>query len=123
MHTVSELHTFRKSAKKAGMSDAEIEDLIDMLAQNPEAGEEIKGTGGCRKVRVRVKGNNKGKSGGARTITFYSGEDMPVYMLTAFGKGKKINLTAAERGALKKLTEELVDSNLTRVVRLAVGER
>jgi hypothetical protein len=75
------------------------------LAVNPEAGDEIVGTGGCRKFRWAGRG--KGKSGGYRTITFYSGEMMPVFLVTVFGKGEKSNLTAKERGQLKTLTKQI----------------
>ncbi|WP_420959538.1 hypothetical protein [Brucella sp. IR073] len=54
------------------MSDEDIDALVAYLARNPMAGEEIQGAGGCRKVRFAISGNNKGKSGGVRTITFYS---------------------------------------------------
>jgi hypothetical protein len=88
------------------MSDDEINEVVEYLAANPAAGDEIQGTGGCRKVRFAGRG--KGKSGGYRTITFYSGERMPVFLVTVFGKGEKADLTAAERNALKMLTKELV---------------
>ena len=82
---MAETHAFRRQAEAAGMTEAEIDDLILFLAGNPEAGEVIPGTGGCRKVRV--SGRGKGKSGGYRTITFYSGPDMPLFLLAAFSKG------------------------------------
>lgn len=59
------------------------------------------GTGGARKLRFAAKG--KGKSGGARIITFYSGVDVPVFLLNVFSKGDKVNLTMAERNELKKI--------------------
>src|SRR5262245_10862939 len=81
---VSSQHALRGSdsrfiwaAEEAGMTDDEITDLVDFLAENPTAGSVIRGTGGCRKVRVAGRG--RGKSGGYRTITFYSGEDLPVF--------------------------------------------
>ncbi|MEZ5840003.1 MAG: hypothetical protein R3D02_06115 [Hyphomicrobiales bacterium] len=43
------------------MSEEDIRDLVDFLAANPDAGEEIVGTSGCRKVRFAIRGNNKGK--------------------------------------------------------------
>lgn len=55
------------------MSEGDIEDLIDFLGENPEAGDEMEGTGGCRKLRFAIRGNKKGKSGGVRTITLYTG--------------------------------------------------
>jgi hypothetical protein len=108
MQTVCELHSFRKAALASGMSDDDIADLIDHLAEHPEAGEELQGTGGCRKLRFAIRGNNKGKSGGVRVITFFSGAAMPVFLLTVFGKSQKVNLTEVERNALRTLTEKIV---------------
>ncbi|WP_312472050.1 type II toxin-antitoxin system RelE/ParE family toxin [Brucella sp.] len=122
MQTVAELNAFRKHADLAGMTDEDIEELVAYLGENPEAGEEIQGTGGCRKVRFAIRGNNKGKSGGVRTITFYSGDLMPVFLITVFGKSQKVNLTKAERNGLKKLTDAIVQEYAIRVHPLAVGE-
>lgn len=121
MHTVSELPAFRKHATQAGMSEDDIADFIDHIAQNPEDGDVIEGTGGCRKVRFAIRGNGKGKSGGVRTITFYTGEDLPVFLLTVFGKSQKVNLTKAERNQLKTLTDAIVDAYARRVQPLAAG--
>ncbi|WP_246659373.1 hypothetical protein [Rhizobium sp. FY34] len=98
MQTVSELTSFRKSAIAAGMTDDEIAGLVNYLANHPEAGDEIQGTGGCRKLRFAVSANNKGKSGGARIITFYSGNRMPVFLIAAFAKSVKVSLSKAESG-------------------------
>lgn len=95
MHPVCETHVFRRAASQSGMSEDEITDLICYLAANPTAGDEVSGTGGCRKVRFGGRG--KGKSGGYRTITFYSGEMMPVFLITVFAKGEKANLSKGER--------------------------
>jgi hypothetical protein len=99
MHTVCELPAFRRAAEQAGMSDDEISDLTDFLAENPEAGDEMAGTGGCRKVRVGGRG--KGKSGGYRTITFFTGETMPVFLVTVFSKGEKASLSKKECNKLE----------------------
>ncbi|EKF44082.1 hypothetical protein NA8A_00030 [Nitratireductor indicus C115] len=105
------------------MSDEDIQDLIAYLANNPDAGDEIPGTGGCRKVRFRIRGNNKGKSGGVRTITLFSGDDLPVFLLTVFGKSQKVSLSKAERNGLKKISDQIVDEYGRRVLPLASGER
>ena len=76
-----------------------------MIASHPEAGDEIGGTGGARKVRVAGRG--KGKSGGYRVITFYSGKDVPVFLLAAYSKGEKANLSKAERNELKSILAEI----------------
>jgi len=98
------------------MSEAELEALEQLVARDPQAGTLIAGTGGCRKIRLAGRG--KGKSGGYRVVTFYSGVDIPVFLLTAFSKGEKANLTKAERNALAQLTKELVASYERRVVKV-----
>jgi hypothetical protein len=43
-------------------------------------------------------------------ITFYSGGDLPVFLLTVFAKGERANLSKAERNALAQLARVLADS-------------
>ena len=88
------------------MEDPELEELILHLSENPMAGDVIVGTGGCRKLRWRRHG--RGKSGGYRTITFYSGEAMPVFLLAVFAKGERSDLNQDERNQLKRLTSAIV---------------
>jgi len=123
MQTVAELRSFRREATKAGMCEEDVADLVSYLADNPDAGDEIKSTGGYRKLRFSIRSNKKGKSGGVRIITFYSGENMPVFLLTVFAKNVKIDLTAQERKSLKNITEQIVHEYSKRVVPLAVGEK
>ena len=108
MHVVVETAPFIAAAKAAGLSGGEVERIIDHLASRPHAGDLIQGTGGARKVRFAGRG--KGKSGGYRVITFYSGGDLPVFLLTVFAKGERSDLSKAERNALAQLTKVLVDS-------------
>jgi len=61
---------------------------------------------GARKVQFAGRG--RGKSGGFRVITFYSGPDVPVFLLNIFDKGDKINLTHAERNDLRALLADIV---------------
>lgn len=60
--------------------------------------------------KVRFAGCGKVKSGGYRVITFYSGGDVPAFLLTVFAKGERADLSKAERNALAQLTKALVDS-------------
>ena len=87
MQTVVETEAYLRDAKAAKLSDDERKEIVNFLAANPGAGHEIPGTGGARKVRFAGKG--KGKSGGYRVITFYSGEDIPVFLLNVFAKNEK----------------------------------
>jgi hypothetical protein len=106
MHTVVETPAFTKAAADAGMSGAEVEALTLQLAADPTAGEVMVGTGGCHKLRLAGRG--KGKSGGYRIVTFYSGTDIPVFLLTAFSKGEQANLSRRDRNVLADLTRQLV---------------
>jgi len=89
------------------MTEDEITRLVDFLAENPTAGDEMAGTGGCRKVRV--SGRGKGKSGGYRTITFFTGEALPVFLVTVFSKGERANLSKAECNKLREVTKAIVN--------------
>lgn len=121
MHTVCETKVFQKAAHEAGMTEGEIADLIDYLAANPTAGDVMQETGGCRKLRIAGRG--KGKSGGYRTITFYSGEMMPVFLITVFGKGEKSNLTKGERNALRKLTKLISEEYAKKVTPVVMAKK
>ena len=112
MHTVVETASYLNAAKAAGMSEEETAAVAALLAANPSAGAPMAGTGGCRKLRIAKPG--QGKSGGYRVVTFYSGENIPVFLLTVFGKSEKDNLTKAERNALLALTTDLVSSYAAR---------
>ena len=115
MHTVCELKTFLRDAAKAGMTLDDIDKLVEFLSLNPLAGDEIKGTGGCRKVRVGGRG--KGKSGGLRTITFFSGAELPVFLITVFSKGERSDLSKADQNYLAGMTKELVSEYRKKVVK------
>ena len=105
MQTVIETPAFLHDAKAAGLSDQERMDIVAFIAANPTAGVEIKGTGGARKVRFAGKG--RGKSGGYRVITFYSGDDIPAFLLNVFAKNEKTDLSQAERNEFRDALSSL----------------
>ena len=117
MHTVAQTHAFQRAARAADLSEQDIERIVLFLAANPMAGDEIAGTGGCRKVRFAGKG--RGKSGGYRTITFYTGEHIPVFLLTVFSKGERSDLSAKERNGLKVITTAIVAEHQLQIAKLA----
>ena len=88
------------------MTDLEREALVAFVGANPEAGEVIPETGGVRKIRWALEG--KGKRGGARVIYYYHSERLPLFLLSAFAKNRKANLSKAERNAMKQLVPALV---------------
>ena len=81
LHTVVETPEFQRRIERL-LGDDQRQVLIDHMANNPDAGELMPGTGGARKLRWRLAGT--GKSGGIRVITFYSGPPIPVFLLTVF---------------------------------------
>ncbi|PWR22401.1 addiction module toxin RelE [Zavarzinia compransoris] len=106
MHSVVETPEFLRAA--AGLLDeGDKSALVDYLAANPRVGDLMPGTGGARKLRWAI--GNRGKSGGVRTITYYAGEDVPVFLLTVYGKGEKANLTKAERNELREVLTDLAE--------------
>ena len=100
MHTVVETPEFLSAARNAGMTDTERQSAVDLIAANPDAGQIISGTGGCRKVRVARDGG--GKSGGYRVVTYYTRTDLPVFLLTVISKGQQANLTERQKNELRK---------------------
>ena len=90
------------------LSEVERAAFADWIAAHPTAGDLIPGTGGARKVRWAAKG--KGKRGGARVITYFAGQSMPVFLLSVFAKGQQADLTMAERNALRAMLAELASN-------------
>ena len=98
MLTVAETPVFMRYASEI-WSDEERHAFITFIATNPEAGDIIRGSGGCRKVRWSRSGT--GKRGGARVIYFLA-EDATVWLLIAYTKAKFDNLPTAFLEQLKK---------------------
>ncbi len=105
MYTVIETPTFLASASDEGIDDEERSEIVSQIAQSPTGGVVMRGTGGARKVRVAGRG--KGKSGGYRVVTFFAGDDIPVFLLDVYGKDSQANLSPAQRNELKKLLTAL----------------
>lgn len=98
LHTVAFTGTFLAQAKAEGMTQREMDSLVDVLAVNPEAGELIVGSGGCRKLRLAKTG--KGKSGGYRVVTFLPSLTRPLYCFAVLAKGSRENFSDAEVSAM-----------------------
>jgi len=90
--------TFRRHIKKLGVTDDELRDLEDEIAANPAAGDVIPGLKGIRKIRFAFGG--KGKRGGGRAIYIVIVADDIIYLLMAYAKGEKEDLTQDDKTAL-----------------------
>lgn len=102
-----ELPSFRSDWKALGLTDADLRRLQEELLANPKTGSAIQGTGGVRKMRFAFE--NRGKSGSVRVIYVDFEIREKLYLLTAYPKSEKDNLTKAERNELKKLVKILED--------------
>ena len=102
-----ELPSFRSDWKALGLSDQDLRRLQEELLLNPQVGSVMRGTGGVRKMRFAFE--NRGKSGSVRVIYVDFEIREKLYLLTAYPKNEKDNLTKEERNELKKLVEILED--------------
>lgn len=88
MHTVVETNAYIAAGKGAGRSEEEMQAVVDAVAADPTAGEIMKGCGGARKFRYAKPG--RGKSGSYRIVTYWCGENIPVFLITVLWKKREI---------------------------------
>jgi hypothetical protein len=104
MHAVVETPSYLKTAEKL-FSDEERAAIVAMISNDPECGEVIRGTGGFRKLRFGRGG--MGKRGGARVVYIFRNEEFPLFLVAAYAKNEKANLSNAERNELAKLAKAI----------------
>lgn len=91
---------FKKLAKKYPSIKNELQDLINTLQENPSNGIDL--GHGIYKIRMAIASKGKGKSGGARVISFLVTDDQEVYLVHIYDKGELDNLTKDQILALLK---------------------
>ena len=72
------------------------------LLYHPDAGDVVRGSGGCRKLRWGVEG--RGKRGGVRVIYYYRRAHGEIWMLTIYAKNEVGNIPSH---VLRRLREEI----------------
>jgi hypothetical protein len=81
---------FKKEAKrlikKYPSLKIELMGLNNQLALNPEMGAPLGNN--SYKIRLAIKSKGKGKSGGARIITYLIDEHLEIYLLTIYDKAE-----------------------------------
>ena len=90
---------------KTWSGDDELRQLQEILLQNPKAGAVIRGTKGLRKIRIAFEGQGKSGSGRVAYVDFAVHE--AVYLITAYPKNEKDNLSNAERNTIAKMIVRL----------------
>lgn len=97
------LAEFERAWKAMGLGDDELEELQDLLLNDPEAGDVIPGLSGARKVRIPMEG--RGKSGGGRVIYVDVVVTERIYLITAYAKNVQTDLSPDEKKMFRKLVE------------------
>ena len=76
-------------------------EMEEAIMAAPDSAPVIRGTGGIRKLRWA--GSGRGKRGGIRTVYFYHAGPNAIYLLTAYAKADREDLTPADTRALSRL--------------------
>ncbi len=99
--TFVELPFFRKKWKALGLDDKDLKRLQEELIADPKVGDVMQGTGGIRKMRFAFE--KRGKSGSVRIIYVDFEVYEKIFLITAYPKNEKENLSQAERNELKQM--------------------
>lgn len=99
---------FDKQWRAMGLDDNDLQALQIELLKDPQIGSVIQGTGKLRKMRFAFP--NRGKSGSSRVlyVDFVLAET--IYLIFAYPKNEKDNLTDEERNNIKKMIEKIEQS-------------
>jgi mRNA-degrading endonuclease RelE of RelBE toxin-antitoxin system len=85
--------------------DAESYRLLQLeLADRPDRGPVISGSGGLRKIRW--PGSSRGKRGGIRVIYYWARDRHRILMLLAYAKADTDDLTADQWKVLRRVVKE-----------------
>ncbi|MCI0577227.1 MAG: type II toxin-antitoxin system RelE/ParE family toxin [Chloroflexi bacterium] len=100
---IVETSVFTKQVQKF-LSDEAYRQLQSDLANRPDIGSIIPGSGGLRKVRWGYHG--QGKRGGVRVIYYWAVRQERLLMLLMYPKNVQGNLSPAQLKALRKIVED-----------------
>jgi len=103
MYTIIETPTFQEDARSI-WSEEERGAFCAWLAANPDVGQVIPGSGGCRKVRWSMAGT--GKRGGVRVIYFNRLPSGEIWLLVIYSKSVTGNIPAHILRAIREVIED-----------------
>jgi hypothetical protein len=102
VYTFAETATFADEADKIWSEDERLE-FFTWLATDPQAGDVIPDSGGCRKVRWSRPG--MGKRGGTRIIYFTQLSAGEIWLLLVYAKAARANIPGHLLKAIRKEIE------------------
>ena len=85
------------------LNDEEYRVLQNVLVEMPGSGDIIQGSGGIRKIRWSASG--RGKRGGARIIYYWATNHDQIFMLYAYQKNERDDLSNDQLLLLKQAVE------------------
>ena len=88
-----------------GLTEEELVVLENIVLKEPQKGDVIEGTGGARKLRIKLEG--RGKSGGGRVIYVDIFEKEKVYFLFAYPKNVQEDLTPEQKKEVRRIVEAI----------------
>lgn len=94
-----ESHKFAEQVTWLNAEEA-VWELENELLQNPDKGDLIQGTGGFRKIRMKLPG--RGKSAGARVVYFHLRDGAVIFLFLLYTKSGQSDLSAEQRAALRQ---------------------
>lgn len=80
----------KKLIKKYASFQNELRELTDRLTQYPEQGTPLGNN--CYKIRLAIHSKGKGKSGGARVITFLRTATKRIYLIDIYDKSEQASI-------------------------------
>ena len=99
MYTVIETPVYSNKVDRILAGD-ERDSFAVFIANNPQAGSVVRGSGGVRNVRWALQG--RGKSGGARIIYYNKLDNGEIWLLTIYAKGDRSTVPSHELKVIKE---------------------
>ena len=99
--------TYDRAIRKL-LSDDSRREMEAAIVADPAAAPVMPGTGGIRKLRWA--GSGRGKRGGIRTIYFHHAGPEAIYMLTAYAKTARDDLSPSDKRALARLVAAIKEA-------------
>ena len=94
------IRELKKLAKKFPSLKADFAELVESLQQEPAQGTALGNN--CYKIRMSITSKGKGKSGGARVVTYLQVSQTTVYLLSIYDKSDRDTISDKELKELLK---------------------